>query len=98
MKSIFSFKVYAAAFHVRQMIRFYLYCEKMQQTVYVYGKSKVEQIHKLPDLLSVLIANLSSSEECLIVVEGNRANQLKRVLAMIGQGMPLKKERPSLAY
>jgi hypothetical protein len=83
MKSIFSFKVYAAAFHVRQMIRFYLYCEKMQQTMYVYGKRKVEQIHQLPELLSILIDTLSRDEECLVVVEGSRAGQMKKILMNI---------------
>lgn len=90
MKSIFSFKVYAVAFHVKQMIRFYRYCEKMQQTVYVYGKSKVEQIHKLPELLSVLIVNLSRDEECLVVVEGDKAGQLKNVLATLRKRMVLE--------
>lgn len=85
MNSIFSFKVYAAAFHVRQMIRFYLYCEKMQQTMYIYGQRKVEQIHRLPELLSILVDTLSRDEACLVVVEGSRARQMKKVLADIRQ-------------
>ncbi|WP_010630661.1 hypothetical protein [Sporolactobacillus vineae] len=83
MKNIFSFKIYAAAFHVRQMIRFYLYCEKLKQTMYIYGKRKVDQIHQLPELLSILIDNLSHDEECLVVVEGSHAGQMKKILAGI---------------
>lgn len=82
MKHIFSFKIYAQAFQVKKIIEFYKWCEKMGQTVYVTGKNKVEQIHRLPEMLSVLIANLSESEACLVVVEGNRAGQLKKVLSM----------------
>lgn len=81
MKNIFSFKICAAAFHVKQMIRFYKYCEKLGQNVYIYGKDQVKQIHKLSDWLTILIENLSNEEECLIVVEGSRVKQLKKSFA-----------------
>lgn len=84
MKNIFSFKVCAAAFRVKTMIRFYQYCEKLGQTVYVYGKNKVEEIHKLPELLSFLFANLSRDSDCLVVVEGEHVKQLKKALLRIG--------------
>ncbi|MDD9148323.1 MULTISPECIES: hypothetical protein [unclassified Sporolactobacillus] len=84
MKNIFSFKVCAAAFRVKPMIRFYRYCEKMGQTVYVYGKNKVEKVHQLPELLSFLFANLSRENDCLVVVEGDHVKQLKRTLLKVG--------------
>ncbi|WP_051575197.1 hypothetical protein [Sporolactobacillus terrae] len=78
MKHIFSFKVYAAAFHVKPMIRFYKYCEKLGQDVYIYGKNQVKQVHKMSDWLTLLIDNLSKGDECLVVVEGSRAGQLRK--------------------
>jgi hypothetical protein len=81
MKNIFSFKVYAAAFRVKQMIRFYQYCEKLGQDVYIYGKNQVKQIHKRSDWLTVLIENLSIGEECLVVVKGSKVNQLSKSFA-----------------
>ncbi|MCQ2010741.1 MAG: hypothetical protein ABF629_15175 [Sporolactobacillus sp.] len=82
MKNIFSFKVYAAAFRVKQMIRFYKHCEKLGQDVYIYGKNQVKQIHKMSDWLTVLIENLSLGEECLVVVEGSRVSQLRNSFSM----------------
>lgn len=81
MKNIFSFKVYAAAFRVKQMIRFYQYCEKLGQDVYIYGKNQVKQIHKRSDWLTVLIENLSIGEECLVVVKGSKVSQLSKSFA-----------------
>jgi hypothetical protein len=81
MKNIFSFKVYAAAFRVKQMIRFYQYCEKLGQDVYIYGKNQVKQIHKRSDWLTVLIENLSIGEECLVVVKGSKVGQLSKSFA-----------------
>jgi hypothetical protein len=81
MKNIFSFKVYAAAFRVKQMIRFYQYCEKLGQDVYIYGKNQVKQIHKRSDWLTVLIENLSVGEECLVVVKGSKVGQLSKSFA-----------------
>ncbi|EST12446.1 hypothetical protein [Sporolactobacillus laevolacticus] len=82
MKNIFSFKICAAAFRVKQMIRFYKYCEKLGQNVYIYGKNQVKQIHKLSDWLTFLIDHLSDGEECLVVVEGNRVKQLRKSFAL----------------
>jgi hypothetical protein len=81
MKNIFSFKVYAAAFRVKQMIRFYQYCEKLGQDVFIYGKNQVKQIHKRSDWLTVLIENLSIGEECLVVVKGSKVGQLSKSFA-----------------
>ncbi|MET1248614.1 MULTISPECIES: hypothetical protein [Sporolactobacillus] len=81
MKTIFSFKVYASAFRVKQMIRFYRYCEKLGQDVYIYGKNQVKQIHKRSDWLTVLIENLSRGDECLVVVKGNKVGQLSKSFA-----------------
>ncbi|MCO7175067.1 hypothetical protein ACFP7A_06160 [Sporolactobacillus kofuensis] len=83
MKNIFSFKVYAAAFRVKQMIRFYKYCEKLGQDVYIYGKNQVNHINKLSDWLSVLIDNLSHGGECLVVIEGSQVGRLRKNFSMV---------------
>ncbi|MCL1631319.1 hypothetical protein M3N64_05060 [Sporolactobacillus sp. CPB3-1] len=78
MKNIFSFKVYATAFHVKEMIRFYKYCERLGQNVYIYGKNQVKHIKKRSEWLNALIEQLSREKECLVVVEGNHVRQLRK--------------------
>ncbi|MFT8872817.1 MAG: hypothetical protein ABF868_11070 [Sporolactobacillus sp.] len=75
MKKIFSFKLTSDLFRVKNMIRFYKSCEKLGQTVYVYGRDKMEQAHRLPQFLSVLMNTLLENGNCLIVVEGEHLSR-----------------------
>ncbi|MFX3617609.1 MAG: hypothetical protein ACE3JK_08770 [Sporolactobacillus sp.] len=94
MKNIFSFKVNPNIFHVKNMIRFYQSCEKLGETIYVSGKNQLEQIHKLPQFLSFLLVSFSKDDDCLIVIEGEHTNQLKKLM---GSMMPQMNTRPGLA-
>ncbi|CAM3216807.1 hypothetical protein [Sporolactobacillus spathodeae] len=89
MKHIFSFKARPYAFRLKNMIHFYKACEKLGVTVYVSGKNYLEQIHKLPQLLSVLLLTFSQDKDCLIVIEGEHTKQLKHLAArLLPQALP----------
>lgn len=75
------------------MIRFYQSCEKLGETIYVAGKNRLEQIHKLPQFLSFLLVSFSKNDDCLIVIEGENTSQLKKLMAVM---LPQKQIRSGL--
>lgn len=79
MRNIISFRFNPSKLRLNKFIDFYGYCERLEQNIYVYGKTEAHKIHRLSELLSFLL--FTREEDCLIVIEGKGISQTKEYIS-----------------